>query len=241
MLLSGSTMLASGEHTKITGYIDRRCGVLLQRVIRELRPSVSVEVGLAFGISTLYMLEALAETGGRLIGMDPAQHDNHWQGGGLFNITRAGYDSLYEFHEATSQQILPRLAGEGLKIDFAFIDGWHTFDHTLVDFFYIDQILNEGGIVVFDDVGYPSVKRACDFIIANRDFEVYDCVRQPDGHNIRKRVKHRLRRILNPLVRTDKTPSLEVEAKEYSIHDVYFLALKKLSDDGRRWDHFVHF
>src|SRR5208282_394108 len=215
ILSSGSTLLPSGEHTKITGYIDQQCGSLLQRVIRELRPAVCVEVGLAFGISTLYILEALAETGGRLIGMDPAQHDDHWQGGGLHNIDRAGFKSYYEFHEDTSQNTLPWLVKKGQRIQFAFIDGWHTFDHTLVDFFYIDQLLDQGGVVVLDDVGYPSIKRACDFIITNRDYGVYDSVRQQDANNLRRRIKHRMRQILNPLVRTDKTPSSEAEVKAY--------------------------
>jgi len=44
---------------------------------------------------------------------------------------------------------------QGERIDFAFIDGAHTFDHVLVDFFYIDRMLNVGGIVAFDDVGFP--------------------------------------------------------------------------------------
>jgi len=37
----------------------------------------------------------------------------------------------------------------GVKIDFAFVDGWHTFDYTLIDFFYIDKILRSGGLVSF--------------------------------------------------------------------------------------------
>jgi len=223
-------------------YIDASCGELLQRVIKALRPRVGVEVGLAFGISTLYILEALNETDGeKLIGMDPAQHDEHWRGGGLHNIRQAGFESLYEFHESTSQQVLPTLAGLGQRLDFAFIDGWHTFDHTLIDFFYIDQMINVGGIVVFDDVGYPSIKRACDFILTNRDYEVYDCVRLKTNNNFSRQGKYLLSRLLHPFIRTDKTPARVTLEKEHDIDDVYFLALRKRSDDARRWDHFVHF
>jgi len=242
IMKTGRTLLSSGKYTQVTEHIDHVSGRLLKKIIREVRPKICLEIGLAFGISTLYILEALHEIGGqRLIGMDPAQFDSHWRGGGLYNIRRAGYESLYDFHENTSQQVLPVLVGQGQRIQFAFIDGWHTFDHTLVDFFYVDQMLDKGGIIVFDDVGYPSIKRVCDFIITNRDYEVFDSVRHHGGNNLRRLIKYRMRQILNPLVRTDKTPSVEVVAKEYSIHDVYFLALKKLSDDSRRWDHFIHF
>jgi predicted O-methyltransferase YrrM len=239
---TGRTILPSGESVEATGYIDETCGRLLQRIIRTIRPKVGVEVGLAFGISTLYILEAIAEVGGeKLIGMDPAQHDDHWRGGGLHNIREAGYESFYEFHENTSQQVLPALVGKGQRIDFAFIDGWHTFDHTLIDFFYIDQMLNAGGAVVFDDVGYPSIKRVCDFIVTNRAYEVVDSVRLPIENTSNRRLKRTGNRFLDPLVRTDKTPASDARRKEFEIDDAYFLALKKRDDDSRRWDHFVHF
>ncbi len=236
------TLLNSGEEVEANSYIDEDCGALLQRVIRTLRPKVGVEVGLAFGISTLYILEAMQDCGGeKLIGMDPAQHDSHWRGGGLQNILRSGYEHLYEFHENTSQQVLPRLVEKDQRIEFAFIDGWHTFDHTLIDFFYIDQMLESGGVIVFDDVGYPSIRRVCDFIITNRNYEIFDCVRLQLPNGTRRQAKNLLNQFLNPLVRTDKTPSPASWRKEQRLGDVYFLALKKIADDHRRWDHFAHF
>ena len=239
---TGRTVLPTGEDVQATSYIDESCGALLQRAIKAIHPRIGVEVGLAFGISTLYILEAFAQTGAeRLIGMDPAQNDHTWRGGGLHNIKRAGYENLYEFHEETSQHFLPVLVGRGQRIDFAFIDGWHTFDHVLIDFFYIDQMLNTGGIVVFDDVGYPSIKRVCDFVVTNREYEIFDCVRQDAKNSLRRRGKTALARLLNPLVRTDKTPGEEARQKTSNMDGVYFLALKKRSDDSRRWDHFVHF
>ena len=239
---TGRTVLSTGEEVPVTSYIDAACGALLQATIRAMRPKIGVEVGLAFGISTLYILEAFAEVGAeKLIGMDPAQHDECWRGGGLHNIGRAGYEHLYEFHGETSQQVLPALVGRGQRIDFAFIDGWHTFDHVLLDFFYIDQMLNVGGVVVFDDVGYPSIKRVCDFVITNRDYDLYDSVRLKNNKSFSRRSKYALNRLLHPLVRTDRTPGQEARRKESLIEDAYFLALRKISDDSRRWDHFAHF
>jgi len=239
---TGQTLLPSGEKVQATGYIDASCGALLQKVIRATRPAVGVEVGLAFGISSLYILEAMKEAGcEKLIGMDPAQNDNHWRGGGLHNIRQSGYEALYEFHENTSQQVLPALAGEGQRIQFGFIDGWHTFDHVLLDFFYIDQMLDAGGVVVFDDVGYPGIKRACDFVLTNRDYEIYDCVRMSANNGFGRQSKHVLNRLLHPFIRTDKTPTRDAVQKEHNINDAYFLALTKRSDDTRGCDHFVHF
>ena len=43
--------------------------------------------------------------------------------------------------EAFSYQCLSRLTEEHVKIDFAFVDGQHTFDYVFVDFFLIDKNL----------------------------------------------------------------------------------------------------
>lgn len=236
------TLLPSGEYVPVSIHTNPSCGALLQKIIKDLRPKVALEVGLGFGISTLYMLEALYEVGSqKLIGMDPFQFDENWRGGGLHNIHRSGYEFLYEFHENTSQQVLPKLVGEGLHIDFAFIDGWHTFDHTLIDFFYIDQLLNIGGIVVFDDVGYPAIRRVCEFIMVNRDYEIYDALKLEKKKSLSYSMKRYLKDLLTPLGRTDKTPNSQSKEKLSKLNDVYFLALRKKSHDSRRWDHFVHF
>lgn len=242
ILDTGQVLLPSDDRVAVSSQIDSACGGLLQKAIREVRPNVAVEVGLAFGISTLYMLETLAEIGSRkLIGIDPAQHDSAWRGGGLHNVERAGYRDLYEFHEDTSQRVLPMLAARGERVGVGFIDGWHTFDHVLVDFFYIDQMLDIGGIVVFDDVGYPAIRRLCQFVIVNRSYEVFGSVRYESRMSARRAAKRLVCEWLLPLYRTDQTPNREIRDKIAALHDVYFLALRKTADDHRRWDHFVQF
>lgn len=242
IVAAGTTQLSSGEAVNAISGIDPACGHLLQKAIREVRPRVAVEVGLAFGISTLYILEALREVGAeKLIGIDPAQHDATWRGGGLFNVKRAGYEDLYEFHERPSEEILPALMSAGTRIEFAFIDGWHTFDHVLLDFFYIDKLLTSGGIVVLDDVACPSIRRVCDFVLANLSYEIYDSVELKPSSQLRKTLKRAAVAVFGALTRTDKTPPRHVLRSQARIENTYFLALRKTADDTRRWDHFNHF
>lgn len=238
---TGLVRLPGGERVPVSSHIDPSCGSLLQRMVAEAGPTLAVEVGLAFGISTLYLLEALRSCGGRLIGMDPAQFDASWRGGGLANIERAGFGDLYEFHESPSQLTLPALEARGEKVDLGFIDGWHTFDHALVDFFYIDRMLRPGGIVMFDDVGYPSIRRICEFVLANRDYEIAGAVRYAQERSAASVLKHVMVEFLRPLYRTDKTPDAATRTKLEPLGDVRFLALRKLGDDLRRWDHFIPF
>jgi predicted O-methyltransferase YrrM len=127
----GLTSLPDGSRVPIHGNVGPESGKVIQRAIKATSPRLGIEVGLAFGMSTLYILDAMQLRGeGQLIGMDPAQHDATWRGGGLYNVQRAGFGHQYVFHEEPSQVVLPRLAAADTRIQFAFIDGWHTFDHT---------------------------------------------------------------------------------------------------------------
>ena len=48
-----------------------------------------------------------------------------------------------------------------------FIDGWHTFDYTLVDFFYADLMLEINGIICVDDICHKSVTKCIKYIRTN--------------------------------------------------------------------------
>jgi len=50
----------------------------------------------------------------------------------------------------------------------AFIDGWHTFDYTFIDFFFVDQVLKDGGILAFHDMYALSKQKVLNFIKTHR-------------------------------------------------------------------------
>ena len=188
---SGLTTLSDGTRVPVHSNMGPESARLIQIAIEATRPSTGIEVGLAFGMSTLFILDAMQSYGGGvLIGMDPAQRDATWQGGGLHNVKRAGFNDRYLFHEERSQVVLPRLDAAGTRIQFALIDGWHTFDHTLVDFFFIDRMLDVGGIIILDDVDYPSICRLCHFILSNRNYSKFDVVSCAPSRTLKKKLKH---------------------------------------------------
>ena len=86
-----------------------------------------------------------------LYSIDPNQ-SGKWKSIGLSNIDQAGFSKYHQCFEDksfnTMPQLLPELTG---KLDLVFIDGWHTFDYTLVDGFYADLLVRPGGFIVFDD------------------------------------------------------------------------------------------
>src|SRR5260370_38161210 len=104
IVLSGSVTTEGGETRNAHYTISREEGEFLQEIIRTVRPQVSVEVGCAYGISSLYICEALKEvSGSKHIIIDPYQH-SHWESIGLSNLRRAGYLDIVEFHEVFSYQ-----------------------------------------------------------------------------------------------------------------------------------------
>ena len=179
ILRTGQVRTIDGsEVLPLDSAITADVGILLQDFIRRQQPKTIVEVGLAFGISALFICEALQECGGlRHIAIDPYQ-STQWHGIGMNNLRLAGFGHLTECIESYSHLALAEMAAKGTRIEFAFIDGWHTFDHTLTDFFNIDRILAVGGMVVFEDVFFPGVHQACRYVATNRAYRVVGCTQQ---------------------------------------------------------------
>jgi predicted O-methyltransferase YrrM len=154
--------------------VDR--GEYLFRLVRALRPSVTLEVGFAYGVSTLFIVEALRQNGaGRHIAIDPNER-RRFDGLGLAHLEEAGLSSWVTFREEPAELCLPRLVAEGVRLDLAFDDSGHLFDHVITEFVFLARLLRTGAPLVFDDAGLPGVDRACRFIATNRpDFaEVVD-------------------------------------------------------------------
>jgi len=234
-----------GTEIPIHSEIGAAEGEALQRLVHSLRPEVTLEIGCAFGISALYICEALADVGGRRhIVIDPHQL-THWKGAGLFTLERAGFASLIDFHALSSHLALPRLEMDGTKIGLALIDGWHTFDYAMIDFFYVDRLLQVGGVVVLDDTAaYTAIRKLARYIATHRHYVPLKNDGVAAGEPARSApfvrpsgTVHRLaERLLHPkLVHSDSLLGLPPDN---------FIAFKKIAEDllgdgsggTRRWD-----
>jgi predicted O-methyltransferase YrrM len=143
----------------------------IERLVRDLGLTRTLETGMAYGLSTLAICGVHEARGdGSHVAIDPYQSTD-WRGIGVLNLERAGLSARARVIEARSDEALPRLRGEGLRIDFALIDGLHLFDAALVDFYLIDQLMDVGGVVVFHDTWMPAVAQAVAYVQANRAYE----------------------------------------------------------------------
>ncbi len=177
--------LENNEH-KVWAHISaEHCNALYKHVLAT-KPGRIVEIGMSCGLSTLGMLTALHEIGnGCMISIDPFQSTER-KSIGVANVRRAGFANRHTLMEAKDYIALPQLLERGDKFDFAYIDGWHTFDYTLLDFFYIDKMLNVGGVVAFNDCGWKAVHRVLRFVSTHRKYKEIDVglTRDYSGRNI---------------------------------------------------------
>jgi predicted O-methyltransferase YrrM len=142
-------------------------GHLLAELHAAIKPRLSIEIGLAYGFSTLFILDAAFHTNaGRHIAIDPFQ-DSMWHGIGRQAVQELNFGSRFEHIPETSVTALTDLCKKGIKAEYIYIDGAHTFDYALVDFFCSNRVLNVGGILIFDDMWLPAIQKVASFIRTN--------------------------------------------------------------------------
>lgn len=89
-----------GKRIPLHSFTSRGQGQFLVDLERSVQPVQSVEVGLAFGLSTLRICEQIAQQPEkRHIVLDPFQNDSVWQGIGLRHLRDTGYSSIVDFRE----------------------------------------------------------------------------------------------------------------------------------------------
>jgi predicted O-methyltransferase YrrM len=217
-------------------------GVFIESLIISHSCKSTIEIGCAYGISSLHISRALQskmQEGAHHTIIDPFQH-TQWQGIGIKHLQQAAV-SNYTFIEKSSEQALPQLLEYGKQYDFALIDGWHTFDQVMLDFYYLNRMLKVGGVIVFDDMWMPSVRKALAYILQYPAYRVEDALTYA---NIKQSIFSKL--LKNVLYGSIKNSSLlqkvlpeRLVATAKHRFDLYgMMAIQKVSKDERGWDWF---
>jgi predicted O-methyltransferase YrrM len=156
--------------------ISVRQGAMINSLMRAHSVKRSLEIGLAYGFSTVWMLDALRSQRDSLhIAIDPFEESN-WHGVGLAQVKRLDLGAQFRWVEDYSIHALSDLIRDQAEFDFIYIDGNHRFDDVIVDFYLSDQVLRPGGLIALDDLWMQSVRTAANFIGHNC---AYKLVPQP--------------------------------------------------------------
>jgi len=143
----------------------------IRSTMLEIRPARSIEIGMAFGGSSLAIAATHRELGNygidTHVAIDVSQ-SQYWDDVARVNLEKAKLDDLVTVIEDYSSFALAEIAKRGERFDFAYIDGSHQFEEVFVDFYFIAKILNIGGVVLFDDCADPHIAKVLRFIRTNR-------------------------------------------------------------------------
>lgn len=226
----GETVLIHSETSKA------QCE-FLQNIIRQNKFTKSIEIGFAYGISTLAIAEQIVDQKGTHLVIDKFQH-KYWNGNGLDLIKQAGYFEHLQFIEEFSYIALPELLQKDLKFDFAYVDTTKLFDWVLVDFFYLDKLLDINGVVVFDDMTVPAIRKLVRYISQLPNYKIYD--QFPENFLPSKLLS--FAKILTKLPKSSKYIKSEIKKSDFDLGiNTFCLALQKTGDDKRYYDWHVDF
>lgn len=183
LVASGSVRGADGRSRQLFPVaIDPDEGRALRGWVLREGAQRTLETGLGFAISTLFIFEGLLENGpdGLHVAADPFQfeglptHQTTYVGAGLDILKEAGVRDRVEFYDQESQIVLPRLLAEGREFDLAFLDGNHRFEGIFLDLIYSGRLVKPGGVVFVDDLQILAVRRAVTFCVTNLGWKVED-------------------------------------------------------------------
>lgn len=143
----------------------------IQRTMRERRPQRTLEIGLAFGASTLVFCSEHSklayQASKQHIAIDPYQPYPTYDEAGVYAVERAGLAEYLDYRPEFSEFVLPRLLETHQRFDFIYVDGSHLFENVFIDAFYAARLLNDGGWMAMDDSSDAHVAKVNDFIKSN--------------------------------------------------------------------------
>lgn len=135
---------------------------LIYSLVRLFKPSRIVEIGSAFGVSTMYIAEAVRMNGaGEVVGIEyegwradiaNACLAQHWQG-------------IARVETGPAEEVFPRLRDQYGVFDFAFVDAVHKFDNTVGYHQMLCTTSTASTIAVYDDMNWSAdMERVWDYL-----------------------------------------------------------------------------
>ena len=157
-----------------TGMISRIQADFITSLIEDRNLAKCGESGVAYGASTVAIcggLNALEKRGIKCkhYGVDPFQY-SQFNGAAIAALRRCGLEYFFELLDGPSHLMLPKLIERGEKLDMFFVDGWHTFDYSIIDVFFADKLLRPGGILLLHDFVMPSKRKVWGYLCSHRRY-----------------------------------------------------------------------
>ena len=154
------------------GWVNLDDALFLYWVVRKLKPKVVVQTGVCNGLSSAFMMLALAKNGPdgslHVVDMPPVfnSNDDVWKiKGKVYGvvipegktsgwIVPDAYHHRFEVLNGDAKDLLPGLLKKLGKIDMFYHDSDHTYDHMMFEFIESKKYLTPHGVMVSDDISW---------------------------------------------------------------------------------------
>lgn len=129
-------------------------GRILNTVIRIMRSQNCLELGTAYGMSALFIMEALKSIG------ESGTLDTIEGGTSQYNLSskilKERYGNQINCHLGMTQDLIPELVKSLDKLDFVFHDAGHRKENYIRDFNNLLPVLKSGCIFLIDDIRWDA-------------------------------------------------------------------------------------
>jgi hypothetical protein len=174
---------------------------VIRGLMLERRPARTLEVGLAYGGSALTIAATHRELGHAAAAQhtvfDPFQADD-WDNAALAALERAGLSAYIDFRPQLSSIGLPNAASQGDRFGLIYVDGSHLFEDVFMDACFGFRMLEDGGVILFDDCSIDHVAKVLRFVTANWSgwtSEIDLSAHRADGGSLKYQAARRLGKV----------------------------------------------
>jgi predicted O-methyltransferase YrrM len=156
----------------LPGWVNLDDALFLYWLVRQVKPRTIVQTGVCNGLSAAFMMLGLIKNGreGRLHVIDLPRvfdpRDTAWTVEGKVYgfvipegktsgwLVPETYRDRFEVWNGDAKELLPKMVDKVASIDLFYHDSDHTYNHMMFEFQQAKRKLNNGGLVVGDDVSW---------------------------------------------------------------------------------------
>lgn len=137
--------------------ISKEQGQMLRQLVIDNNCKNVVEFGTSFGISTIYLADAVYQTNGKVITTELLESKVQRA---IQNVKDAGLNDYVEFRVGDAMKTLKDFS---TKIDFLFLDGWK--DLYLPLFQMLEPLFHTKTLIYADNMDMAGTKKYADYVL----------------------------------------------------------------------------
>ncbi len=158
--------------------ISKKQGQTLRQLIIDNKCKHVIEFGTSFGISTIYLADAVRQTGGEVITTELLESKAKKA---QLNIEDAGLD---DFVEIRTGDAMLTLKDHNTPVDFLFLDGWK--DLYLPLFKMLESQFHSATLIYADNMDMADTQDLTDYLNANKESYSYQLLHNGKAYLISK-------------------------------------------------------